>query len=91
MVFLYHSLMGNTTGTGTIAELLYDLRAARSRIIISLASGDPVVEYEIRNRRVRRTDPLIALKEIDELIARYQQATEEPKGRARNYIRLTRD
>ena len=70
------------------SELLTQWQAARDRIVDAIVLGDPVVEYQIGSRRVRReaTSSLLAL--VDEQIAKY---TSSSNASARNLVRLKRN
>jgi hypothetical protein len=70
------------------AEILEQYKLARDTIVTALADGSSTIEYQIGSRRVKRTDPAAALREIERLIAYYEQRGNLGSGRARNYAEL---
>ena len=72
------------------AEILEQYKLARDSIVTAIAEGSHAVEYTIGSRRVRRTDPAIALREIERLIAYYAAKGDASRGRARNYVEFYR-
>jgi hypothetical protein len=71
-------------------KLLVDLIAIRDALIVEIASGAAVVEYEIRGRRVRRSDPIEALKQINKMIDMEENRSDRiAHGPARNIANLT--
>ena len=72
----------------TDAELLTQWQTARDRIVDAIAAGDPVVEYQIGSRRVRRSDPASLLDMVEAQIARYTGSTST--GGGRNLVQFKR-
>ena len=73
------------------AEILEQYKLARDAIVTAIADGSHSVEYAIGSRRVKRTDPAIALREIERIIATYQARIDAASyGRARNYAAFGR-
>lgn len=70
------------------AQILDEYLAARDALVAAIAAGENVVELEIRGRRVRYSDPVAALKLVEERLAHYQRLV--AAGPARNYFRLRR-
>jgi hypothetical protein len=73
------------------SELLQWLYVARAKIIEGLAAGDDVVEYEIRNRRVRREPTQERLDTIERQIRRLEPKVNTSVNQsARNHVAVTR-
>lgn len=77
-------------------EMLEEYEDIRDDILAQLAAGENIVEYEIRNRRVRKNNKReIAniLEVVEEAISKYYDLCNRQavsSGRVRNYIELKR-
>lgn len=75
----------------SIAEILEEYRLARDALVAGIRAGESVVELEIRNRRVRYSDPASDLKTVEAQITHYESRLAASQSRSqRNYARLAR-
>lgn len=68
--------------------------AARDQVLSSITAGKPILEMEIRNRRVKYSDPFDLLKEIESQIDKYQKLVDgdaqSSNGGSVNRVRIKR-
>jgi hypothetical protein len=73
------------------SEILEQYKLARDAIVTAIAEGSHSVEYRVGSRQVRRTDPAVALREIERIIGMYEtKVAGAAYGRARNYVEFHR-
>lgn len=73
------------------AEVLEQYKTARDLIVAAIGVGESVVEFEIRGRRTRYTDPAAILDRVEKCIASYEsKISAQTSGPARNFIRIAR-
>lgn len=85
------------------SAVLEQLKLARDALIAGIVNGQSIVEYQVMNQRKRVSDPIAALKEVQEQIAHYEArvaATTAPAAgsssgsntgsRGRNYFEIHR-
>lgn len=71
------------------AAALASYKDARDALITRIETGGGPIEIEIRNRRVRYADPILALKQIEALISFYEQkCAQVAGGNAVNHVRF---
>ena len=72
-------------------EILNQYKLARDSIVLAIAEGNDVVEYQVMSQRRRSTDPAQALRLCEQQIQYYQRLVDDATfGRARNYVQLAR-
>lgn len=72
-------------------EILNAYKLARDAIVLAIAAGQDVVEYQVMSQRKRTADPVAELRLIETQIQYYERKVAgDGQGRARNYVRLRR-
>jgi hypothetical protein len=57
----------------TDSEILEQYKLARDAIVMAIAEGRSVIEYQVMSQRRKSTDPVAALRVVESQIAFYDQ------------------